>query len=176
MSEKIKKSFLFFLILLVSSLIFKEVSDYLDKQKLLENLKYTSNTIENFYLVSKSDYTYTLKGYKLLEKRNKFYIENPDVNYFGEKGSFNIKSKKGLYDVKEKMITFYSGVNFKSKDIWMETEYIFIDTEKKIAYNDISTTIFSENMTTKGRNLFLDIDKEILKLDKVNSQFRGKDG
>ncbi len=176
MLEKSKKFSLFFMVILLASLLFKEISDYLDKQQILERLKYTNNTIENFYLVSKSDYTYTLKGSKIVDRRDKFYIENPDVDYIGEKGSFNIKSKEGIYDIKDKMITFYKGVNFFSKDIRMQTEYIFIDTQKKIAYNDIDTVIYRKGMITKGKNLFLDVDNELLKLDKVNSQFRGDDG
>ena len=174
MLEKSKKFAFYFLVILLSSFIFKEISDYLDKQKFLENLRYTDNTLENFYIVSKSNQTYILKGSKMIDKKDEYFIENPVLQYFGEKGSFTLTSEKGLYNNENKTAKFYENVSFQSKDVQMKTEYITIDTQKKLAYNDLPTTVSSKNMITTGKNLFLDFDKEVLKLDNVNTQIRGR--
>lgn len=176
MLEKTKKFFFTFLVILSVSFIFKEISDYLDRQKILEKIKYSNNTLENFYLVSKADQTYTLTGSKMVVKGDNIFIENPKGHYEGEKGSFDLKSKESIYHTKEKVVKFYKDVLFTSKDINMKTEYIVIDTQKNIVYNDTDTLIYSQEMTTRGKNLLLDMEKEFLKLDEVNSEYRGKNG
>ena len=176
MLEKIKRFFFIFLTTLTVSFLFKEISDYLDKQKILEKIKYSNNTLENFYLVSKANQTYTLIGSKMVLKGDEIFVENPQGHYEGEKGSFDLTSKESVYHTKEKVAKFYKDVIFTSKDINMKTEYIFIDTQKNIVYNDTDTLIYSKEMTTKGKNLLLDIEREFLKLDKVFSEYRGKNG
>lgn len=174
MFEKIKKILILSFLFLSASYVFNKVSEYLDKEK-LKDMKYANTEIENFVIVSKKlDSQYKLFGTKMTDLGEKLYIEKPFIVYLKDNKSFELKGAYSYYLKDKKIAEIYKDVNFKSKDIKMVTDILFIDSDNKVAYNNSKAFITSENMEIIGKDLFLDFDKEILKLNQVETRFKRK--
>jgi LPS export ABC transporter protein LptC len=172
--EKSGRIFLLVLIFLVISYIFNQINDYIEREN-LNRLRYTNNTIENFIYISKSDKEYKLTGQKIIKVKEDVYIEKPYLIYKSNDKSFDLTGDLATYYGQQKIIGIYNNVKVLSENFQLITDKLFIDTERKIAYNYSQNYINSEKMQTIGRNLFFNFEEENIRLQNVKTTVRGKD-
>ena len=174
MLDKSSRIFLLVLIFLIISYIFNQINDYIEREN-LNRLRYTNNTIENFIYISKSDKEYKLTGQKMVKVKEDVYIEKPYLIYKTNDKSFDLTGESATYYGEQKIIGIYNNVKVISKNLQLTTDKLFIDTDKKLAYNYSQNYILSDKMQTVGNNLFFNFEEENIRLQNVKTIVRGKD-
>lgn len=152
---------------LSSSVIFYFVSTKLEESK-LKNITYKNSTIYNFTYVKKNSQKIIVKGEKLIDNQKNVLIQNMKAYINDKNKNIKISSEKAIYDKKD-LLNLENNVNITTNDMVLNTDYLTVNFNKDIAYNFTDNKIFSKNMTISGKNLFFDIKKDLLKLEKVKT-------
>ncbi|RMA96077.1 LPS export ABC transporter periplasmic protein LptC [Hydrogenothermus marinus] len=162
-----KKIFIYMIFFLSSSVIFYFVSTKLEESK-LKNITYKNSTIYNFTYVKKNSQKIIVKGEKLIDNQKNVLIQNMKAYINDKNKNIKISSEKAIYDKKD-LLNLENNVNITTNDMVLNTDYLTVNFNKDIAYNFTDNKIFSKNMTISGKNLFFDIKKDLLKLEKVKT-------
>ncbi|MDQ7055018.1 MAG: LPS export ABC transporter periplasmic protein LptC [Persephonella sp.] len=158
----------FFLI----SLIFSQITELFEKEK-LKKLRYQSGVIQDFTLIGVNSDRYILKGKKIVEKKTGFIIDGFDLIYKTPEEDIYIKSDRGIYDKKRDTLDLIHNVRIFTKDMKLKTEFLTILVNERRAFNSSPVEITGKEMFTEGRNIFMNLKKETLKLEDVRTVFRG---
>ena len=171
--KELGKKVLFLLIaVFLGSFLFKEIQDKYTKSKIL-SLNLGKSEIQDFLIVGKGKNRFIVRGLKLLDEGKDMYIDKFLLSYIKKQDVMNIKSKKAIFSKEENSLFLKGNVGFFSKNLSIETPFVKIDLQKKIAENDNDVKIQIKNLTTYGRKLFIDLENETLKLKNLKSIIRG---
>ncbi|MBK3331455.1 LPS export ABC transporter periplasmic protein LptC [Persephonella atlantica] len=154
------------------SLIFSKITELFEKEK-LKNLRYQSGVIQDFTLIGVNSDRYILKGKKIVEKKAEFIIDGFDLVYKTPEEDVYIKADRGIYNKKKDTLDLFRNVRILTKDMKLKTEFLTILVNERRAFNSSPVEITGKEMFTEGRNIFIKLKDETLKLEDVKTVFRG---
>ncbi len=167
-----KNIFQIVLAVFIISYLFYEIQEkyYQSEIKLLQ---FGKSYIKDFIIVGKNREKFVLKGDYLEDKKDTVKIENFVLNYIREKEVLNIKSKVAKYLKKVNVLTLEKNVNILGKNLFIDTDTLYILLKDKKAFNSSDVVIKMKNITTSGKNIVVDLKNETLQLEAVKSKIRG---
>lgn len=163
-----KKIFLFLAIFSLGAFFLGIILKKLEHGR-VKSVKFGGSKIYNFILVNKNHNKLYFKGKKAIETGESFkvfylngYIEKQNKKTY-------ISSKKATLDKRNKKVILYENVNINSSNINLNTKKLNIDLEKHVAYGNDFCKITTENSKTLGKEVFINLEHEILKLKHVKT-------
>ncbi|NPA57890.1 MAG: LPS export ABC transporter periplasmic protein LptC [Aquificae bacterium] len=139
----------------------------------LKSLRYTQGEIEKFVLAGINGDRYVLRGKRLVDRGDGYFIERFDLEYLKGDEKLYIRSKEGLYRKEEDILDLKDNVKIITKKLILETEYLRMLVKEKRAFNSTSVKLYSGKMETVGENIFIDVAEESLKLENVKTVYKG---
>lgn len=163
-----KKIFLFLVIFFLGAFFLGIVLKKLEYSR-VKSVKFSGSKIYNFILVNKNHNKMYFEGKKAIEIGENleiFYLNG----YIGKQNKKTyISSEKAILDKSNKKIILYENVNINSGNINLNTKKLNIDLEKQVAYGNDFCKITTENSKTLGREVFINLKHEVLKLKHVKT-------
>jgi len=164
----LKKIFLFLAIFLLGAFFLGVVLKKLEYGR-VKSVEFSGSKIYDFILVNKNHNKMYFEGKKAIETGQNFkvfylngYIERQNKKTY-------ISSKKAILDKRNKKIILYENVNINSDNINLNTKKLNIDLEKQVAYGNDFCKITTENSKTLGKEVFINLKQEVLKLKHVKT-------
>nr|WP_242462856.1 LPS export ABC transporter periplasmic protein LptC [Persephonella atlantica] len=114
-----------------------------------------------------------MKGKKIVEKKAEFIIDGFDLVYKTPEEDVYIKADRGIYNKKKDTLDLFRNVRILTKDMKLKTEFLTILVNERRAFNSSPVEITGKEMFTEGRNIFIKLKDETLKLEDVKTVFRG---
>ena len=159
-------------IFFVLVLLFSQISQMFEKAE-LKNISYKKGEIYNFILSGINSDRYILRGEKLIQDEGKFIINSFNLEYMRDRENIFIRSDKGIYNTAKDILDLEGNVKIVSENLSIETDILKILVKERRAFNTKPVKMYSGNMETFGRNIFIDLKEEMLKLENVKTVYRG---
>ncbi len=154
------------------SVIFSQITELFKKEK-LKNLRYKSGVIEDFTLIGINKDHYILKGRKIIEKEKEFVIDGFYLIYKTSNEDIQIMAEKGIYKKNKDTLDLFHNVRIFTQNLKLYTSFLTVLVNERRAFNSDLVTIKGKEMYTEGKNLFINLKEETLKLEDVKTVFRG---
>jgi lipopolysaccharide assembly outer membrane protein LptD (OstA) len=167
-----KKAIIYTVIFSSAAFILNFINTKLEKSQ-LKNLTYQQAQIYDFTLISKNSEKMIIKGDLLTDKIKYLEGKNVKAKIIKNKDVVDIKAEKAIFDKKNTLL-LEDNVEISKKDLKILTPQLTFNTQESIAYNNTDNTILSTKMKTTGKDIFIDLKKEILKLKDVKTQIYGE--
>ena len=168
-----KNKILFYpLLFFVASLILSQITDLFEKERLKE-LRYQEGIIKDFTLIGINNDRYILKGKKMLEKEKELIIDNFNLTYKTPQEDIHVLAEKGIYYKNKDTLNLIDNVKISTHNLKLQTSFLTILVNERRAFNSDFTTITSKDMLTQGKNVFINLKEETIKLEEVKTVFRG---
>ncbi len=153
-------------------LLFSQISQIFEKTE-LKNISYKKGEIYNFIISGIDTDSYILRGDKLIQDDGKFIIASFNLEYLKNGENIFIRSDKGIYNTAKDILDLEGNVRIVSQNLSIETEILKILVKERRAFNTKPVKMYSSNMETFGSNIFINLKKEMLKLENVKTVYRG---
>ncbi|WP_457642502.1 LPS export ABC transporter periplasmic protein LptC [Persephonella sp.] len=160
------------IVFLVSVFILNEINKYMTGES-LSKIKYTDAQINDFLLIGRNSDKFVLKGNKLIEKEDRILIDLFKLDYIKDGEPFKIDAEKGVYFKNRDILKLSNNVKIRTDRFILETSILYIFTKKRVAKSNQKVHLYSENMDTIGKGLFINLKKEKMIIKDVRTVFRG---
>ncbi|NPA52648.1 MAG: LPS export ABC transporter periplasmic protein LptC [Aquificae bacterium] len=153
--------------------ILSEITKILQKKQ-IAGLIYKESVIKDFVMAGVGEDNFLLKGKLIIDKGNTVEMEEIEFVYKIPPSNIKINSRRAVVFLEKKLVKLRENLLIQLNSILIETQSLDIFLNKKIAKNEDKVIIKSNgNMVTKGKNLYIDINVNILKLKDVTTIIRG---
>ncbi len=163
-----KKVFLFTVIFFLGAFLFGIIIKKIEFGK-IKSITFEGSKIQDFVLVNKNSNKTYFVGEKAIETEKYFIISN--LSGYIEKSNRKtyISSEKANLNKKENLAKLYKNVKITMNSTNLLTTELTINLKKQIAYgNDLCKITTGKSLTT-GKNIFINLKREILKLENVKT-------
>ncbi len=168
-----KNKVIFYLLaFFLASLLFSQITGLFEKEK-LKNLEYQSGIIEDFTLIGVNNDRYLLKGKKIIERKTGFIIDGFDLIYKTPEENIYIKADRGIYNKQKDTLELVHNVRIFTEEMKLRTDFLTILVSERRAFNSSLVEVTGREMFTEGRNIFINLKRNTLKLEDVKTIFRG---
>lgn len=170
-----KNIFVYLAVFSLLGLVVNQVISFMEERE-ISPLAYRTSKIENFLLHSVGRESYIMKGDSMVDYGKRIHITSPTITVDEGSGKTEIKSKEAFYFPVKEMVFFIGDVVVNSGSTTLNTQKLVILMGESLAYNDTDNRIFSKGVKIDGKNLFFDMKKKNILLDRVKTEVYGSDG
>ncbi len=171
--RNVKYSIALFTAFISTAYILSELTKVFQKKQVV-GLVYKESTIRDFIMTGVGEERFLLKGKEIIDKKSIIKMLNIEFEYRREASPIFLRSKYANVYVDEKIVELKDELLIKIGNVSIETPSLNIFLDKKVATNREKVTVKSdERVFTTGKNLYIDIENNILKLENVKTVIRG---
>ncbi len=171
--KNVKYSIALFIAFISTAYILSELTKVFQKKQVV-GLIYKESTIKNFIMAGVGEERFLLKGKEIIDKKNIIKMYDIEFEYKRETAPIFLKSKYANIYIDNKLVELKDELLITIGNVSIFTPSLNIFLDKKIATNTEEVTVKSdEKVYTTGKNLYIDIEKNILKLENVKTVIRG---
>ncbi len=153
--------------------LLSEITKILQKKQ-IAGLIYKESIIKDFVMAGIGEENFLLKGKYIIDKGKTVEMEQIDFTYKLPASKIKISSKYAVVFLEKKLVKLRENLFIQLDNLTIETDSLDIFLRKKLATNKDKVIIKTDDtMITKGKNLIIDINKNMLKLQSVKTIIRG---
>ncbi len=171
--KNIKYPIFIFIAFLSTAYILSEITKVFQKKQVV-GLTYKESTIKDFIMAGVGEENFYLKGTELIDKKSVVQAFNIEFEYRKTKTPIFLKSKYANILLDKKIVQLRDDLFIRIGAISIMTPTLNIYLDKKIAKNNENVVLKSnQKIYTTGKNLYIDINTNTLKLENVKTVIRG---